>query len=276
MNKKELETRVADIQQRLAALGDLTVLIQSGTQLPTLVGQAQTASTTVQAFLPQLETQQNILKTLIEEITELKTDLSSKNGEIDELTEKTAALQEKTDGLRQETLTQLGLAANEKLSNSFEQVKIDLSKEKTKWFYWLVGAVAVLVIGATALAAWQVYEFGTLYHFAFLIKIALTAPLVYFIVFVNREFSRARNLIEEYTFKAAIARSFEAYKAIIQDAFIEQQTLIYPKKLDFILGAVTGLYSSPMRNVKENMTWEKENSPDILSQLKGSLPNLPN
>lgn len=268
MNKKELEAKVADIEQKLVALGDLNTLIQSGAQLPALMSQAQTASTTAQAFLPQLETQQQTLKSLIEEITALKTELSSKSGEVDTLTEKTTVLQEKTDELRQETLTQLGLAASEKLSNSFEQVKVELGKEKEKWFFWLVGGVGALVVATGAIALWQVHEQGTLYHLGFLIKIALTSPLVYFIVFVNREYSRARSLIEEYTFKAAIARSFEAYKEILQDAFSEQQALIYQKKLDFMLEAVTGLYSSPMRNVKANNTKEKELSPDIVSQLK--------
>lgn len=276
MNKKELDAKVAEIQQQLTALGDLSALIQKGAELPTLVVQAQSTNTAVQQLLPKISAQQQTLTALTTEISGLKTELSTKNSEMDELIEKTNSLQEKTEGLKQETLTQLGLAANEKLSNSFEQVKIELGREKKNWFYWLVGAVAVLVVGAAALAAWQVYEFGTLYHFAFLIKIALTAPLVYFIVFVNREYSRARSLIEEYTFKAAIARSFEAYKEILQDAFVEQQSLVYQKKLDFILEAVAGLYSSPMRNVKENMTKEKEISPDIFSQLKDHIiPNLP-
>ena len=170
--------------------------------------------------------------------------------------------------MRQETLTQLGLAASEKLSNSFEQVKVDLGKEKDRWVSWLIGGVVVLVLATIGIALWQVQEQGTLYHLGFLIKIALTSPLVYFVVFVNREYSRVRNLIEEYTFKAAIARSFEAYKEILQDAFSEHQALIYQKKLDFILEAVTGLYSSPMRNVKVNNAKEKDISPDILAQLK--------
>lgn len=268
MNKKELEAKLAGIDQKLAALGDLSTLVQSGAQLPALISQAQTATTTAQAFLPQLETQQQTLKTLVEEIAALKTELTTKSGDFDELTTKTEELQTKTDSLRQETLTQLGLAASEKLSNSFEQVKVELGKEKDKWFSWLVGGVVVLVLATIAIALWQVKEQGTLYHLGFLIKIALTSPLVYFVVFVNREYNRVRSLIEEYTFKAAIARSFEAYKEILQDAFSEHQALVYQKKLDFILEAVTGLYSSPMRNVKVNNAREKEISPDILTQLK--------
>lgn len=275
MNKKELDAKVNEIQQQLTLLGDLNALIQKGAELPALVVQVQSTNTAAQELLPKLSTQQQSLKTLTTEISALKAELSTRNGEVEELVEKTNTLQEKTESLKQETLNQLGLAASEKLSNSFEQVKVELVKEKKAWFYWLVSAVAGLVIGAVTLAAWQVYEFGTLYHFAFLIKIALTAPLVYFIVFVNREYSRARSLIEEYTFKAAIARSFEAYKEILQDAFADQQALIYQKKLDFILQAVAGLYSSPMQNIKVNSTKEKEISPDIISQLKDILPSLP-
>src|SRR3989338_442965 len=271
MNKKELEAKLIEIQQKLSALGELSTLIQSGTQLPALVNQAQSTSTAAQELLPKLTTQQQTLEALTKEILGLKNELSTRNEEIGGLVEKTNALQEKTDGLRQETLAQLGLAASEKLSNSFEQVKIDLAKEKTSWFYWLVGGVAALVVATATIAVWQVRDVGTLYHISFFIKIALTSPLVYFIIFANREYNRARSLIEEYTFKAAIARSFEAYKEILQDAFADQQPLIFQKKLDFMLDAVSGLYSSPMRNVKMNAIKEKEISPDIVSQLKEKM-----
>jgi len=262
---------MSDIQQKLSALGELNALVQSGAQLPTLVTQAQSTNTAAQALLPKLTAQQQTLEALTKEISDLKDELTTRNEEIVTLAEQTTALQEKTESLKQETLTQLGMAASEKLSNSFEQVKLELVKEKTSWFYWLVGAVVALVFAAGAIAVWQVQDIGTLYHFSFLIKIALTSPLVYFIVFVNREYSRARSLIEEYTFKAAIARSFEAYKEILQGAFVEQQALVYQKKLDFMLEAVGGLYSSPMRNVKANAIKEKDISPDIVSQLKSHI-----
>lgn len=271
MNKKELEATLNEIQQKLGALGDLNALLQSGAQLPTLVNQAQSANTSAQELLPKLTAQQQTLTTLTQEISALKDELNTRNEAVGTLAEQTTALQQKTEELKQETLTQLGMAANEKLSNSFEQVKLELVKEKNTWFKWLVGGVVALVCTAGAIAVWQVRDVGTLYHLSFLIKIALTSPIVYFIVFVNREYSRVRSLIEEYTFKAAIARSFEAYKEILQDAFAEQQALVYQKKLDFILEAVASLYSSPMRNVKANAVREKEISPDIISQLKGHI-----
>ncbi len=271
MNKTELEAKLNDIQQRLVALGDLNVLVQKSTELPTLISQFQTTNTTAQGLIPKLTEQQKSIGELSEEAEGLKEELATKNTEVAELVEKATALQEKTENLKQETLAQLGLVANEKLSNSFDKVKNDLLTDKTHWFYWLGGAVVGLVLVTTGVAAWQVYDVGTLYHLSFLIKIALTAPIVYFIVFVNREYSRVRCLIEEYTFKAAIARSFEAYMEILQDAFAEQQATVYQKKLDFILQAVAGLYSSPMRNVKLNSVRQKEISPDIISQLKGHI-----
>ncbi|MDE2079490.1 MAG: hypothetical protein KGI73_03825, partial [Patescibacteria group bacterium] len=125
------------------------------------------------------------------------------------------------------------------------------------------------------IVAWQVlYEKAALFEVSFLIKIALTSPIVYFIVFINREYGRARNLIEEYAFKAAIARSFEAYKDIIEHIFEAQQPQTYQRKLDFILEAVTDLYSSPMRNIKDNHVHEKENSPDVFSKVHDAVSGV--
>jgi len=278
MKKEELAATLTEIQARLNSLGDLSVLIAQGNSLPELVQKVQAAQTSVQELLPQLTTQKDSTAELLKEIQILKEELTTKNEEVEELTQKTQELQEKTDSLKQQTLEQLGLAASEKLSNSFEQVKVELHQEKISWFGRLSLGVVALVLATAAIAVWQVKDTGTLYELTFLIKIALTSPIVYFIVFTNREYGRVRNLIEEYTFKAAIARSFEAYKEILEEAFADQQESVYQKKLDFILGAVTSLYSSPMKNIKSNSTKESEISPDILLKLKdifltGQTPN---
>ena len=71
-----------------------------------------------------------------------------------------------------------------------------------------------------------------------------------------------RSLIEEYTFKAALARSFEAYKEVVQSVDSETSPI---KTLAFILESIKSLYSSPMVNIKNNTHKEKENAQGILS-----------
>lgn len=271
MKKDEVEKKLNEIHEKLNALGDLQALLTAAGNLPSVVSAFEQTQKTADEILPKLAANQEQVEALKDELTGLKDTLSENNDEASELITQTEELQDKTEKLRQETLVQLGLAASEKLSNSFEQVKIDLVTEKQRWFTWLKISVGALIFFTVAITVWQVLEHGSLYNFSFLIKIALTSPLVYFTVFINREYSRARNLIEEYTFKAAIARSFEAYKEILEDAFADQQSDIFKQKLEFMLDAVKSLYSSPMRNIKRNHTKEQELAPDLITQIRNTF-----
>ncbi|MFA6077458.1 MAG: hypothetical protein WC724_00350 [Candidatus Paceibacterota bacterium] len=274
MNKKELQQVLTEINQRLTALGDLNSLVQQGQGLPNLINDAQTKKTNIDSFLNDLPTRSEELNRITTEVKSLNEQVITREGEVSDLVEKTKELQQKVEEFIKETQAQLGVAANAKLASTFEGVKDELGKEKIKWFWWLVGAVVVLIIATVGIVVWQILEKETIFEVSFLIKVALTSPIVYFVVFTSREYGRIRNLIEEYTFKAAIARSFEAYKNIIEEIFSDYQSTTYQQKLDFILGAVTDLYSSPMKNIKDNHVKEKENSPDLFSKVNSVVSGI--
>ena len=274
MNKKELQQALTEINQRLTALGDLNSLVQQGQSLPNLINDTQIKKTSIESFLSDLPTRSEELNRITTEVKSLNEQVVTRDGEVSDLVEKTKEVQQKVDGLIKETQVQLGVAANAKLASTFEGVKDELGREKGKWFWWLVGAVAALILATVGIVFWQIHENETIFELSFLIKIALTSPIVYFVVFTSREYGRVRNLIEEYTFKAAIARSFEAYKNIIEEIFSDYQVSTYQQKLDFILGAVTDLYSSPMKNIKENYVKEKENSPDLFSKIHSTVSGV--
>src|SRR3989344_1488005 len=260
--KKELLQKLAEISEKLRALGDLNVLVQKGENLPNLIASIQTAKTNIEPLLADLPVKSNELNRLTNDVKNLHKEVSGRNEEIVELATKTKELKEKTEKLIQEVQAQLGLAANAKLASTFEAVKGELSEEKKNWFGWLAAAVTILVVATGLVVWWQVKEIGTLYHLSFPIRLALLSPVVYFVVFVNREYNRVRSLIEEYTFKAALARSFEAYKEVVQSVDSETSPI---KTLAFILESIKSLYSSPMVNIKNNTHKEKENAQGILS-----------
>jgi hypothetical protein len=266
MNKKELQQTLAEINQKLVDLGDLSSLVKQGHDIPSIITDIQLKKTSIESFLNDLPTRSEELNRITTEVKVLNEQVLAREGEVSTLIEKTKESQQKEEELIKETQVQLGVAANAKLASTFERVKEELGKDKEKWFRWLVGAVFILICSTVGIVVWQTSEKETIFELSFLIKIALTSPVVYFVIFTNREYSRVRNIIEEYTFKGAIARSFEAYKNIIEEIFSDQQAVIYQQKLDFILGTVTDLYSSPMRNIKDNLIKEKENSPDLLSK----------
>ncbi len=263
MNKKELEKTLTDINQRLSTLGELSQLVQQGQSLQGLISDSQAKKTTLEPFLVNIPLQSKEVQKLIIDVKNLNEQLSTRGEEVGELEGKIEELQKKSEKLVEETRAQLGVAANAKLASTFEQVKTDLTSDKDKWFKWLFGATAILVLATGLIVWWQVEEAGSIIELSFLIKIVLTSPFVYFVIFTNREYGRTRNLIEEYTFKAAIARSFEAYKEIVQSV----DSADSEKTLSFILSTISGLYSSPMVNVKNNSHAEGENTPDILSRV---------
>ena len=272
MNKKELEQKLIEVDAQLKTLGDLNTLVQQSQSLPNLINDVQTKKSQVETFLNELPTRSEKIIQLTAEVEKLNGQVATRDSEVLELVKQTEELQKKVGELVEETKVQLGIAANARLASTFEQVKDDLVKDKLRWFNWLVGAVVVLIIATVSVVAWQIIDVGTLYELNFPVKLVLTSPFVYFVVFINREYSRTRNLIEEYTFKAAIARSFEAYKEVIQDVDLEDAV----KTLEFVIKSITDLYSSPMVNIKNNALKEKDNSPDILSRARSVVDGVVN
>lgn len=270
MKKKELEQKLIGVDAQLKALGDLNTLLQQSQNLPNLINDVQTKKSNIETLLRDLPTRSEELKNLTAEAKSLIEQVTIRGSEVSELSEQTKEVQKKVEELVEETKVQLGIAANAKLASTFEQVKGELVRDKLRWFWWLVGAVVILIIATASVVVWQIIDVGTLYQLNFLVKLALTSPFIYFVVFVNREYSRTRSLIEEYTFKAAIARSFEAYREIIRDTDSKDAA----KTLEFVVKSISDLYSSPMVNIKNNALKEKENSPDILSRARSVVGDV--
>jgi len=277
MNKKELTQKLGEIDQSLKALGDLNILVQNVSSqkqiMDALITQLQAQKVNIDAIpIKKLE-----LDNLVQEVEALKESTTEQQNLTEEVKGTVDALKTKTDEIHNLSLQQLGTISNEKLSNSFDKVKDDLKKDNEKWFKWLVGTSIALLLTVVGVVVWQVAKGDTIFEISFLVKLALTSPIIFFEFFVNREYSRSKRLIEEYEFKASIARSLEAYKEIIENLFADQPGDEYKKKLDFILESIGQLYSSPMKNIKDNETgsdkFDKKIMP-IVSDIKNMVSDI--
>lgn len=284
MKTKEVQQKLSDIDQNLKALGDLSALVQSVTAqkqvMDTLIAQLQAQKVNIDAIpVKKLE-----LDNLVQEVETLKESTIEQQNLTGEVKGSVDALKTKTDEIHNLSLQQLGTISNEKLSNSFDKVKDDLKEDNEKWFKWLVGTSTALLLAVFGVVVWQVAKGDTIFEISFLVKLALTSPIIFFEFFVNREYSRSKRLIEEYEFKASIARSLEAYKEIIENLFADQPGDEYKKKLDFILESIGQLYSSPMKNIRDNETgsnkFDKKIMPivsdikDMVSDITGVVPKI--
>lgn len=277
MNKKELTQKIVEIDQNLKTLGDLNTLVQNVSSqkqiMDTLIAQLQSQKINIDA----IPIKKQELEDLVEKITTLKEDTIQQQSLTEEIKGNVDILKTKTEEIHNLSLEQLGIISNEKLSNSFDKVKGDLAIDNKKWFWWLFGSTLALIIVVIIIVFWQIKQGDTIFQISFLVKLALTSPIIFFEFFVNNEYSRSKKLIEEYEFKASIARSLEAYKEIIENLFSDKLDDEYKKKLNFILESIGQLYSSPMRNIKENET--KNNKIDkrimpILSDIKEIVSDM--
>lgn len=263
MNKAELNEKIVEINTKLNMLGNLKDLISESENLPELSTELVSQKEELSVLLGEIPEKNSELTALITQATAANAKITEQGAELENSERRVEELEKKVNDLIGQTKIQLGVAANAKLASTFEKVKESLRAEKEKMFKYLIGSVIVLILVTAAVVFWQVKGDESLYHLNFLIRIALLSPVVYFVVFINSEYNRLRNLIEEYTFKAAIARSFEAYREIVEGA----DTTEANKTLEFVLSSISDLYSSPMKNIKEHGYKKDKNSPDLFTKV---------
>ena len=256
MKKQELEEKLNRIELRLSQFEVLDTLVSDfqakKIQFDSIVSNANAQ----QQNIDQIPFKRAEVESLVVDSQKLKEELQQRVASFEELETKLKSLEKKinkTDNLARE---QLGMISNQKLSNSFDMQSTDLIAEKLKWFKWLVASTIFLLVVIIIIVWWQTrIEDNSIFELSFLVKLTLTSPIIFFAFFINREYARSQKLLEEYQFKASVARSFEAYKEIIENSFSDQIPMsndFNEKKIDFILETISSLYVSPMRNICEN------------------------
>jgi hypothetical protein len=176
----------------------------------------------------------------------------------------------------------------EKLSESAKNIKEQLEKlltpaiardlqstfrSRKQWLFVSTLVWLGLSILATLLLAWYVYELFTRKDFSFEIEKVIVAglrllPIVSVLYFSIRQFSKTRNLEEEYAFKESIATSLMAYAEQIKGDPNRKDQLIHD--------TVNKLYESPMgqKLIKDKNSDKSESSLKELIQLVKELKEV--
>jgi len=159
MNKKELEQKLNETEQKLQSLGDLSALIQDFNskkqEMEALILSVQNQKTQFDEFSNSLPEKQKTLHDLLESIEILKNELNGREEKNKIAEEKLLEIQLKTNEINNLSLEQLGKIANEKLSNSFDNVKKELKNSNKKWFGWLLGTSILLLASVVLIVFWQ-------------------------------------------------------------------------------------------------------------------------
>lgn len=211
--------------------------------------------------LETAETQNSTLASYIQEATDLKTKLEE---------EKT-----RSSELLDDARNTLKLITNGSLSKVFTE-RSDQRKTARRWWAGAVAVYFIIFIAALNHIINNVANAngsnGTVASWS--IRLAISAPFVYFLYFVIKQYSHERDLEEKYAFKALIAQTINNNTKLLKDEFGElanDQNKMQDKILDFTIASLKAVYREPFKesSVKSKLKFNPKNT-DIAAEVEQS------
>lgn len=140
-------------------------------------------------------------------------------------------------------------------SRIFLERKMELQKSKNMWRNWFLLCIFLLLC-LTLFAFALTVEVG--FTTVLWIELALGLPLIYSAIFFHAQHNREREFLEEYSFKAIVARSLEAYRTILKGDVHADQPEEQKKFLDFIVDSVKNLHTPPRAIISKHPVKNEE------------------
>ena len=296
LTKKQLEEALNGIQSRLKSLeeklpegvtpeGALAQISENITKAKNLSGEAETITQSIRSQKQEIDQTKTNVDSIETALEEQKTTLLSDKEDFEKFRKSFEETQNKTKELQTETETQLGLVSAEKLANSFNDEAEKLKTSTAEWFSRVKWTSIVLVLAVIGIAWWQLSTSKTIFELSFLIRATLTTPIIWFLYFSAHNYNEEKSLLDHYLFKAAVARSFEAYRQLLRSQFegyesadgeeSNKLTDVQEREIEFILATIKGIYSSPIpERGREQITRKSLGPLDELLSIAEKIKNL--
>jgi hypothetical protein len=240
--------KVVDADQKAAAL--LATISQNQLTSSDQLSKTTTSSSEVTAleakikeFYSQIDTHRKAIESASQKATST----------VEDNNRKTRALVAELDGLEGQIREQIRRATGHSLFHSFQTRQERLAKTKMFWIYALAALVLISVSFSLYLAH-STQSFDILFY----LKLSLTIPMLFAIVFCTVQYSRERRLEEEYAFKSNISISLVPYQELVEKLVDKKQASERDKFATFLMAAVTNVFTSPTDKIWE--TTEKDSS----------------
>jgi len=266
MKKSELQQYITELNQKIGSVEELqqkinevnSILQEIKTQQTQLTDNNQKLSQALADVLTkkdEFELLRNNLEEMIQNAKSYTETTTEQKKEYEAFRLNYENLSQNIKELEELTRNQLGLVAMETLANSFAAEASNLEKSTTKWFRHVIGATIILVFAVLGISIWQVLHEGALLRWGLIARLPIATPIIFYLAFASSQYSRDKKLLEEYSFKASIARSFEAYRKVVHEEIPEEEK---NKKTNFVIETIQSIYSSPMKNIHDNKVGRDE------------------
>lgn len=296
LTKKQLEESLKLIESRLKGLEDqlpesmtledvIEQVNEDVNKAKTLSRDAESVSESINSRKQEAEQSKEKIALIKTELEEQKKTLLADKEDFEKFREEFKEIQDKTKELQTETETQLGLVSAEKLANSFNDEAKKLKISTGKWFLKVGLSTVTLVVAIIGIIWWQLSDFDTIFELSFLVRTAITTPIIWFLYFSVRNYNEEKSLLDNYLFKAAVARSFEAYRKLLRSQFEDYENTdgeesnelskVQDKEIEFILDTIKGIYTSPILDRGKGKITKKNLGPlDELLSMMERIKNL--
>lgn len=144
----------------------------------------------------------------------------------------------------------------ETLSRAFEERKRELQRSKSIWRNWFLANIAILF--CIALLIFLEWSATAGFTAVLWLELTLALPLVYSAIFFHAQHNRDREYLEEYSFKSIVARSLEAYRALLKEEVGPGRAEERKKLLGFLIDAVKDLYTPPRAIISKHPVKSEE------------------
>lgn len=264
--QKKLESTVENTIKMVAAYTKFeeidTKVFNKESGLEPTFAKAQEIKTEIEV----LKQSSQVIKTSIDTLKESSLITDSQISDIKENAQKNLTKiedHEKNCAKLKEDMTRtLNVASDMTLASYFDSRKKSLAKSVKIWA--IIVATSILLLSATLIYIFQ----NNFLHLPsdnpvllFLYRISLTSPLLYLVFFSISQYSRERNILERYAFKAATGLSLNSYVLILNNQFSTEknknQEENEKKILDFVISSMRGIYEEPYPPFKESKNIKK-------------------
>lgn len=252
---QELQNKKSEIDNLLGAAKQISE------QLTVLQAESKSRSDEIIAIQAQLNEKTGSADQLVQQISAQKLEAENQGKTIGELAENAAKEKDSISETLQKTeqLLKTNSEQSQKISDLLQKaaagnlfksfnLRKDEHEKSSRFWRWMV-AISIVVLAAGAIYLVTVLPKEEPISYGFLAKFSVSGPLIYWLIFSTRQYTKSKRFEEEYAFKSAISLSLEAYRDLIKR---ESGEATKEDVIPFITSAVSGIFSSPTETVAKN------------------------
>jgi hypothetical protein len=259
---KQLNDKIADLNQLIAQKQqEFGTLQNNQNQSNNLLNNITNVNKNAEAHNNAIEQIKTKCNTILTDLEKKQEKVSQQQNDIDKqielanstLQEFDANSKEKIDSIQsgydsvsanvEEVRKMMGYIADGTLSHSFNKRKDNIKRSEKLWMWVSLGTLALLIAWVCVVFIWLSANTGIVWADILINGIKAT-PLAFAFGFSLTEYSKERNLLEEYAFREAVAVTLTAYLEQLNGDNTEEQ-----KKL--LINTVEKLYTKPIISNKE-------------------------